>query len=786
MRAALLLLASLSAFAAGRELAPRPTGPTAYHTSGVQTAFAGDRFLTIWYESRGELGAPIVGILHDASGRRVSAHSFAILPSAGSARLVAADESFALFESDGSRMVLTGVDLEGRVLRTTTLDLPEPYVPSHAAWNGSRFLLVHGTTVSLLTRDGAVVHTDMPFDGIVLAVAGSRGGFALVTSGEDGLCTRRISNAGTREWTGCVAFGSGSPHALSVIAAPLPDGGALMVWTGAAGELRGAAIRAGGTAGPVRVIATHEHPLRAVHLARAGDRYVLLFTRDSWTRFVRSLVLDGDGVLLEAPQEVAPDRYSDVAAATSGQATLAVFEEPRFPWKPQSVVVARDGSVVRGPETATIAKARQTQPALADAGSHILAAWSDTFAADALLATSALTHGGEPLFRGTVAHGQLASRELPSNGSEVLLLSHHDVAYRQRKVQATFVNPGGAPLAGTIFLGDTAADWSPTAAATWIDDRWLVAWASPGWPGVTVAVLRDHRVALKRTHEVRTPLPQRHYRMLTHLALARNTSTTLLVWTEELRPSCSTLPPCGPSLHRTYAARLTPDGDFIDATPLALPSGEHSLSVATSGEEFMVLAEATATVIDASGRRVLRSTDVFGWKAAGDVAWNGSAYVVALRYQLARWYLSHTLLDRRGNILGATRGIETLPAENLEPPSIAGPVIALQEGDWTTGARAVVYDESQLAPLPPPPPHPVPRFVLEEDGWFEITWDPVPGAELYVVTPLGDLGWWNRVQVVTLEWPLRTYAATSSVRVTAVGPGGTSLPPPRRRSVNGG
>jgi hypothetical protein len=190
----------------------------------------------------------------------------------------------------------------------------------------------------------------------------------------------------------------------------------------------------------------------------------------------------------------------------------------------------------------------------------------------------------------------------------------------------------------------------------------------------------------------------------------------------------------------------------------------------------MILAGGTATVIDETASRILRSSTIFGWDAAGDVLWNGSAYTVALRYKLARWYLSVTHLDRRGIEIGAQYGIETLAAEALAPPSIAGSVIALQEGDFLNGARAVVRHESDLPALPPPPAMPIVRLDHTEFEYFEFTWDPVPGAELYVVEE-ETFGWYQGgVQIVRADQPLRAGTSSRSVRVIAVGAGGTSSP----------
>ena len=88
-RLAALLLVALSAFGAGRALAPSGSGPTANFTFAATSAYARGRFLTVWKESMGLLGAPIMGILHDANGRRISTRAFPLLQLAASVHVFA-------------------------------------------------------------------------------------------------------------------------------------------------------------------------------------------------------------------------------------------------------------------------------------------------------------------------------------------------------------------------------------------------------------------------------------------------------------------------------------------------------------------------------------------------------------------------------------------------------------------------------------------------------------------------------------------------------------------------
>lgn len=94
--------------AAGRGIARPVTGPTSNVTEQVQVAYAGDRFLAVWDEHMGDLGRPLMGMLYDDGGFRISPLAFPVLPFAGHIQhLIGAGEEFALFWANGERTFLT-------------------------------------------------------------------------------------------------------------------------------------------------------------------------------------------------------------------------------------------------------------------------------------------------------------------------------------------------------------------------------------------------------------------------------------------------------------------------------------------------------------------------------------------------------------------------------------------------------------------------------------------------------------------------------------------------------
>ena len=272
-------------------------------------------------------------------------------------------------------------------------------------------------------------------------------------------------------------------------------------------------------------------------------------------------------------------------------------------------------------------------------------------------------------------------------------------------------------------------------------------------------------------------------RATTDPALSFNGSTLLLVWNETEVSHCNFFPPCSANTLPGVATQLTLDGQLLSprlAVPRAL-----DYTIATSGTDFFILGGTTATVIDANASRILASRPIFHWSASGDVTWDGSSYAVALRYLGAVWHVSVTHFDRELNVVGTPRGTATLPPDVYPAPSIASGIIGVQEGDAVNGARAVAYLESELPPLPAPPPAPLNvQAAPIGNGRYAITWDEAAGAELYRVFVYGLAeGVVIEIRDVPATAERRVIGSTGAVRVIAFNAGGTSEPPPRRRAT---
>lgn len=785
LRTLALVLLSLLSFAdigaAGRELGPRGGGPTSYGVRQPVTGYAGGRFLTIWREHMGSIGAPLMAALSDAEGRRLSPTSFPIAIPGEPAYIAGMGDGFAVF----SRGHLTEVDLDGHVTRTRAIAL-SPFQSMRAAWNGSRFLVAmmrsatQGYTAEavLLDREGTIIHRRPTERGLATgtAIVPNPHGFTLIVTSFHGVFAYQVMNEGEEEPQFRVADPSGILLPWSPVAAPAVGGDVLVVWASSMAkqsQLESAVITRDGEVRDTRVLAQFDtsalHPLA---LVRSGNTHVVAYRKELST--IETLVLGAP-----SPSTL----VSGVLDADAAAGEHAIF----VAWTPSTVFPLRIRSIATTgvQDIVSFSRTRQTQPALAAGGGRFLAAWTDIAGEAAFVRAASLGLDGEPRTDRIVAPAYLAARELAWSGSEYLAVER-----RNQTLLATRVAYDGTPIdAEPLVLAE--AQWDTTAAVAWSADRWLVLW--PQYERLRfVTVSRGGAVSTPRNVALTPEPPPNSFRHLVSVALATNGTTTLLVWTEEQLPACF-FPVCPGGITRTFAARLTNEGQLLDAAPLELPAAS-TLSVATSGREFLVLADATAHAIDATAApRLLASRRLLDWRAMGDVTWDGSSYAVALRYQGLKWHLSVTHLDRTASPLGTPAGTTTLAPDVVAPPSIAAilpssALVAVQEGDARDGTRAVVYSERTMMPLPAPPSPPRNVRVTQTTGGYEVTWDaPANGeVELYWVEGLTYGGAWAWVGVVPATQPLRIRSPFATVRVRAFNVGGASdftEPPSRRRTA---
>lgn len=779
IRTVVAVLLSANLFAAGRDLAPRGSAPTTYDVHTPLAAHAGDRFLTVWPESMWNLGVHLMGTFSDASGRRSTTVAFPVMKDFGGRplQLIGTGDSYALFWKDRSDdTLLTDIDLEGRVTRTAVIAIPRSLQVTFG-WNGTRFFavavpesvvyLAEGFT---LERSGEIVARGAMFEqrAYDFHIAGDGDGFAVATAGYNGVSVYRVAPDG-----GVTAHAVEEASAFRAFLSPVANGDLLVVYT-VGTELRASVVSASGMVQARGTLATSAVPMNLVHVRRVNGGNLVTYTAhgDPPDNGIKTLIVHADGSVTpasESAEELAPRVAIWTTAAGNESTTLTVYTPAgESPHPVKSVATANDATT-SDPEVLSIGPTRQTQPILGSANGRVLAAWSDILGVAAFVRTRSVTP--EELLNDTVvAPAYFVGRELPWNGSEILL-----VGARNEQLLASRVAFDGTPLGEPVVLGTHGSEWfALTVEVVWAGDRWIVVWESNH--AIYFATIRNGIV---------TPPKKLNLGNLdvARPALSFNGTTLLLVWNEAQVPDCFYFPPCATGEPFAYAARLTLEGELAGRKRIAIPVAER-YAIATSGDEFFVLGSTTATLIDASASRILASREIFNWPATSDVEWDGASYAVALRYRGAVWHVSISHFDRNLNVVGIPRGTTTLPPDSLAAPSIAAGMVGVQEGDAENGARAVVYDETETTALPSPPPAPLNvRSTATGSGRFEITWDESPGAELYRVFAFAPDGGARTVIDVAAGQPRSVISAFAPARVIAFNAGGASKPLPRRQSV---
>lgn len=803
-----LTLAAFSIAAAGRPLAPRPLVPTPYATLPPVSAYAGGRFLTVWREAMGTIGTPLMGAFSDASGQKISPRSFALdippVHDGVSYRLLGMGDSFTLFwRIEGSGVTnMVDVDLEGRVTNRRTVALPD-YIDSAFAWNGTHFLAVmqspgfYTAAVALFDRAGRIVVPPAPVPGRTetfdIVVAGER--FIAVTSSAQSVIAQEVTAAGVTEAT-IIDYGPGSPYVgysvRRAVATPLDNGDVLVVWAATIldkGLLKAAVVRPDGTRPAQSTLFTNGLvDIAPLEVLRTGDEYLVAFVSGGAVYRVR---LDASAAPLGDPEVVLQTNGQPARHAAASPGTILIpYAEGGFPIV-RTVAIGADGQT-RTDDLLSIGYARQLQPILGTGSGNVFAAWTELANGVATLCGTTVDADGEPREPVRIAQSELAATETAFNGIHHLVL-HHDAT----KLMATRVTADGMVAALPLVLTEGLDDGGTEAAVVWTGDRWIVVWTDHRYL-LSVTISASGVMSNMRTLDVHAPLPPGESRLVKRPVLAFDGSRVLLTWWEFVG-GCLILcvseePP------KIYATRLTRTGAPSDLQPvdLELP-GTPKLSVATSGSEFLVVAGSKLRVLDGGSQlRVMVARDLMDWPALSDVTWDGTSYVVALRYSAVQSYLRVLRLDRAANDAAVRRGTTTLPPDEPAAPSIATPfagnaLIGVQEGTPADGASATVYLERDLAPLPAPPGTPrnvhVRRLSSTE---LEVAWDPPAEGEpdSYIVELTFDF-WQTRVHVPggTRQVRVTWYYGDPVVRVRAFNVAGPSGPAPegsgktKRRAV---
>ncbi len=781
----LLVLVSTTADSAGRELAPRPIGATPWFAYSPRTASSHDRFLTTWSEAMGPIGVATRASFSDANGHRAT-DAFTL---DASSFVIGVDDGWAAF----SASTINFLDAAGRVTATHSLDLPIPS-DAAAAWNGTYFLLAYQfrtgypwrSEAALIDRDGRIVRHGIPLGADAgFAITPVDGGFILITSGyNNGVVAHRIANDGT------VATHVLDATGRSFTSAKDANGDVFVLWA-ADEQLQGTVVAArDGTAGATRKYAISLRVTQTVHLMRTGNDYLLLYrTPAANSQFMLATAkIHADGTTSGAAAIVSAGTPDTVTAASNGTSILASYATPEY--QIDTIAIAADGSA-SAPERRSFARERHAPPAVGSTGAGALAAWTAFSGGVASLGTARITPDAGIIDGPRLTPTLLATRDLAWNGAEALT-----VVFNGSALVAVRLDANGS-VAGTSVLIERMSwnpNWNTTVPVVWAGDRWIV--VLPWQPFLFATVTPSGVVTTRELPFNPVPTKPNWFGGATAVAAAFDGTNVLLVWTEQFG-EC--LDWCRTTHTFTRMARVTRDGNAIDATSIEIPV-EGILSAASSGAEVALLADTTLYIIDTHGAapKITASTQVLNWHGQGDVTWDGIDYVVALRYDGARWYTSLSRFDRALRATSPMRAIPTRAPDEIMPPSVAAvaprsAVVAVNEGDVENGVAAVVYVENEI-PVAPARPRPPQQVVALIAGAFtrEIRWLPSDDADLYRVEEWSpEDGLWVGVATRTPDQPLRVVANVRPIRVIAFNAGGASEPAeagppqplPRRRSA---
>lgn len=788
MKTAILsLLVGIPLFAAHPVAEPQ-LAPATYRSLRPATAFAGDRFLTVWTEEMDGLGRHIKGAFSDAAGRRVSPIAFTLVYDTGMdwSQLVGTGDAYVLFWRWRDTVRMADIDLDGRVVRTRVIDLPRfRHEGAAVSWNGSRFLVAmsfdfnypgKGTEALLLDRDGEVVRRAIAITPGVSpsTIVPASDGFTLFSVNGD-VYAHRIGNDGA---VAPSLIDGSSGHAWSVVAVPIGGGELLVVWSeadGAGWSLRSAVVSDDLSTSPTTVIARADGQLRPVGLGRFGSGALLAYTaapRLSNDPALVTVRLRADGAPAGAPSTVAAKITSARTASNDGGMLIVGNIDDTSFRRVSSIFVPISGEAT-ATELLSIAYARQMQPLLTTVGGRLQATWTELIGDAAFVRTAILDATGKPIERNVITMAFLAAPTVPSNGTESLAVIHANDTLMAVRLDAN----GAALDPEPIVLGTVRhyLPWDRPASAAWVGNQWLVVW--PQKNALLASTISRAGVASAPRPAPLPVLPPDRWRSVDAVTIGFDGTRVLLVAQETIHQFCS-FPPCYADAH-TFAARMTPDGELIKTAPLALPVTSASYSIASSGREFVAVAGNQAMTIDASGSALRMTANRAFFGSLSDVAWDGRDYVIASRYRLQRSHLTLRRADAALNETAPPRGTETLPAHTWEPPSIAvidsaRVAIGIEAGDADRGARAVVYLEDELSPLVAPPAAPTNVRIRPISATeYEVTWDAPPGeVEQYAIRQWNGRSW---ALVAVVPADVRSVKTTSAlVRISAVNAGGAS------------
>jgi len=815
----ILAVALLAAFvvplrllAAGHDISSVRYAPSQFSTAGPTTiAYNGNRFLTLW-----RMSDHIYGSLADPSGR-TPAPAFPAIPFAVSStapQLTAAGSGYLAIWNHESVPALGTFNAAGVLERRVAID-DEPFVAPRLAFNGTNILVVsqvgaHARTptevaVSVYDLTGRLVNR-FPLPILIYeqyAVTSIGGDFAVVTAGGAGINEWRVANDGTIRSTLQIEPPPPQPASLYEISVAAKNGRVAVAWTqGQFTTVSTAVIQPDGSI--VRsLLAKGLGPAwrPAILPVDAGFAVVWNEQRTPSQSYVVAALLDGGGAPLGArPVDLAIGPSFNAAASSGKTMALTVFPVSARHAQLLLADVDPTGIVPHAPLSISDTAVRQPSPAVAGNGAGFTAAWLEPEEESQTAVAGRVNAMGEALDGPGVTVGHLVQPATPpaiAHGASGELM----VWSANNQLVAARLTPFATTLDTTpIVIAPLSFPASASYSVAWNGSRFFVLW-------VDGAQLFEAFVGPDGIATPRRPLG---IQLLPRPPLEPDVAwdgRQFIVVYGEPPPNCADYTCSWADGVRVL--RVSADGIALDTNPLRIPGSHLRAHVASSGTESLIALDSitsfSAMIVRDDGGALHLGTEMqlFSWvnwldTSSSDVAWTGSMYVVAWRYDFTQsrpggvyyqtlpGWIGVSRITRSGVPFGSlftpTAGppaYETLPLSNISVAANDAGAVAMVISEMappTYEPRARLYLMSEMAPMPLPPRPP--RNVVAYRGGENtlITWQSDGPQDGFVIEASSGGPWWSFALTLDIRSTTTPLGPYYRFRVRAIGPGGLSEP----------
>jgi hypothetical protein len=423
----------------------------------------------------------------------------------------------------------------------------------------------------------------------------------------------------------------------------------------------------------------------------------------------------------------------------------------------------------------------QNLPVVTGNGAGFTAAWTESTHERAVMSLG-VSGSGEPAGAGSAIGVRPAGSMAIAHSPFETLVVFHD-----GNVSAVRLSPSGAVL-NTILLWSGSAFQSLEVAVAWNGSRYFVIWSDSHQ--LTGAFISPGGSSTQPRAFLTEP---DFSKQLTHPEVAWNGQHFIVVAGEKLTPDCSCPPP---TTSQIRVMRVSADGDAVDASPVIISGSHRRAHIASSGSESLITLDGPGGVSaiiarDGSALTLDAETPLFAWylNISSVVAWNGSTYIVAWRYESAYGFLTGpgwlgaAQVTRAGlpfdyRVTAARSGFGLTTYVCIAANEAGNTALVTQEfAEGSTYIRARLYLASELAPMPPPPPAPTNVVSFVFGPYARIDWQATGADNGFVIEFSPDSGkQWTASYALPADARSATVTGTLGAlyRIRALGPGGSS------------